>query len=315
MLKRNPDHPGANHYYIHAVEASPHPERGAARPPTGCATLVPGAGHLVHMPSHIYLRVGLYHEASPSTSGRSRPTRRTSPVQRRRASTRRCTTRTTSTSSGTAASMEGRRPTRSRGGARSRPSIDRRDARRCPTPSSSRRRRALALVRFGQWDEVLALAAAGDGLTFATAMWHYARGLALAAKDEADGARPSWPRWQQRWRPRRRRSWTADVPGAAVVEIAPRSWRARSPARRASTRPGRAAGRGGQAAGRPAVHGAALLVHADAARGPGPVGRQPPGGGGRLPRGPEAEPGERLVALRPHELLRLQYRRSGPRPA
>jgi hypothetical protein len=59
VLKRNPDHIGANHYYIHAVEASRHPERAlpsAAR----LETLAPAAGHLVHMPSHIYLRVGDY---------------------------------------------------------------------------------------------------------------------------------------------------------------------------------------------------------------------------------------------------------------
>ncbi len=63
VLQRNPNHPGANHYYIHAVEASPHPERGLAAAHR-LGGLVPGAGHLVHMPSHIYLRVGDYHAAS-----------------------------------------------------------------------------------------------------------------------------------------------------------------------------------------------------------------------------------------------------------
>jgi tetratricopeptide (TPR) repeat protein len=62
VLARDPLHLGANHYYIHAVEASPHPERAlpsAAR----LGSLAPGAGHLVHMPAHIYARVG-DHEAS-----------------------------------------------------------------------------------------------------------------------------------------------------------------------------------------------------------------------------------------------------------
>ena len=65
VLRRNPSHPGANHYYIHAIEASPYPERGltsAARLPA----LVPAAGHLVHMPSHIYMRVGDYAAAAKS---------------------------------------------------------------------------------------------------------------------------------------------------------------------------------------------------------------------------------------------------------
>src|SRR5690606_9192707 len=54
VLARAPDHPGANHYYIHAVEAGPHPERGLAAADR-LRDLVPAAGHLVHMPGHIYL--------------------------------------------------------------------------------------------------------------------------------------------------------------------------------------------------------------------------------------------------------------------
>jgi len=57
VLKRDPNHLGANHYYIHAVEASPHPER-ALPSADRLAKLAPAAGHLVHMPAHIYARVG-----------------------------------------------------------------------------------------------------------------------------------------------------------------------------------------------------------------------------------------------------------------
>ena len=67
VLKREPNHPGANHYYIHAVEASRHPERAlpsAAR----LETLVPNAGHLVHMPSHVYIRTGNYLAAEKSNA-------------------------------------------------------------------------------------------------------------------------------------------------------------------------------------------------------------------------------------------------------
>jgi tetratricopeptide (TPR) repeat protein len=65
VLRRNPNHIGANHYYIHAVEASPNPERAlpsAAR----LGKLAPKAGHLVHMPYHIYARTGNYEEAALS---------------------------------------------------------------------------------------------------------------------------------------------------------------------------------------------------------------------------------------------------------
>jgi tetratricopeptide (TPR) repeat protein len=63
VLKRHPDHPGANHFYIHAVEASPHLER-AIPSAMRLMTLVPGAGHLVHMPGHIFLQTGDYELAA-----------------------------------------------------------------------------------------------------------------------------------------------------------------------------------------------------------------------------------------------------------
>jgi tetratricopeptide (TPR) repeat protein len=62
VLARNPSHPGAIHLYIHAVEASSKPER--ALPYAGrLGSLMPGAGHIVHMPAHIYYRVGMYRES------------------------------------------------------------------------------------------------------------------------------------------------------------------------------------------------------------------------------------------------------------
>jgi tetratricopeptide (TPR) repeat protein len=65
VLERNPTHPGAAHYYIHAMEASSHPEK--ALPYAGAlARQIPGAGHIVHMPSHIYYRVGMYKDALQS---------------------------------------------------------------------------------------------------------------------------------------------------------------------------------------------------------------------------------------------------------
>jgi tetratricopeptide (TPR) repeat protein len=65
VLKRDPKHIGANHLYIHAVEASPNPERGLASA-EALKTLAPSAGHLVHMPAHIQMRVGDYNSAALS---------------------------------------------------------------------------------------------------------------------------------------------------------------------------------------------------------------------------------------------------------
>lgn len=62
VLKRDPNHVGAIHYYVHTVEASPSPERALAGA-NRLAALMPAAGHIVHMPAHIYIRTGDYDAA------------------------------------------------------------------------------------------------------------------------------------------------------------------------------------------------------------------------------------------------------------
>lgn len=62
VLAEDPNHPGAIHLYIHLVEASANPQR--AEPYADrLAALMPGAGHIVHMPSHIYFRIGRFHDS------------------------------------------------------------------------------------------------------------------------------------------------------------------------------------------------------------------------------------------------------------
>jgi len=63
VVARSPNHPGANHYLIHAVESSKHPEQ-AVESADRLAALMPAAGHIVHMPAHIYQRIGRYADAS-----------------------------------------------------------------------------------------------------------------------------------------------------------------------------------------------------------------------------------------------------------
>jgi tetratricopeptide (TPR) repeat protein len=65
VLTRDPQHAGANHFYIHAVEASPNPGR-ALPSARRLEQMIPQAGHLVHMPSHIYIRTGYYADAAKS---------------------------------------------------------------------------------------------------------------------------------------------------------------------------------------------------------------------------------------------------------
>lgn len=67
VLDTHPDHAGANHFYIHASEASLNPDRAEAAADR-LVNLVPGSGHLVHMPSHIYIRVGRYADAAATNA-------------------------------------------------------------------------------------------------------------------------------------------------------------------------------------------------------------------------------------------------------
>lgn len=64
VMKTYPNHPGAHHFYIHATEASNTPERALPSAKKFDDGLVPGAGHLVHMPSHTYIQTGDYHKGS-----------------------------------------------------------------------------------------------------------------------------------------------------------------------------------------------------------------------------------------------------------
>ena len=98
VIAADPDHIGALHLYIHAIEPSSTPGR-AETAADRLGPLSPGAGHLVHMPSHIYLRVGRYHDASVANEKPRPPTSPTSRSAGRRASIRPPTTPTTSTSS------------------------------------------------------------------------------------------------------------------------------------------------------------------------------------------------------------------------
>ena len=65
VMASHPRHPGAKHFYIHGVEASKNPQR-AVQAAEDLIDLVPGSGHLVHMPSHIFVRVGRYADAAIS---------------------------------------------------------------------------------------------------------------------------------------------------------------------------------------------------------------------------------------------------------
>ncbi len=180
VLERDPDHPGANHFYIHAVEQE-QPERGV-KPADNLRRVVPGAGHLVHMPSHIYIRVGRYHDGSSAnelaieadndyvTQCRAQGTYPVAYVPHNHHFLWATTT------------MEGRSADALDAARHTAQHVDRSLIRE-PEMGMLQHFSAIpyyALVRFGKWEEILREPAPDADLLYPTAVWHYARGIAFA---------------------------------------------------------------------------------------------------------------------------------------
>jgi tetratricopeptide (TPR) repeat protein len=185
VLQRNPDHPGAIHLYIHAVEASPDPAR-AERYADRLAALVPGAGHLVHMPSHIYLRVGRYRDATVSNENAIKADEAyfaSNPVAGNMTYEMGYKPHNPHFAA-TSAAMEGRRA-RALAAADETSAMTHADMMRDPAMGTMLQHFALTplytRVRFQMWDDLLAQPAPPADLPFTRAILHMARGLALAA--------------------------------------------------------------------------------------------------------------------------------------
>jgi tetratricopeptide (TPR) repeat protein len=188
VLKRAPLHPGANHYYIHTMEGSPEPGKALAAAKR-LETLVPAAGHLVHMPAHIYARTGRFVASANSNAAAAGVDERF--MQR------------TGTRGGMyplmyynhnvhfesyAAAMAGQF-------ARARRTADKLSANVTPFIADMPMlegfipQQYFVLLRFAKWDDLLALPAPATSLPLTTAIWHYARGAAFAARKDVPRAR------------------------------------------------------------------------------------------------------------------------------
>lgn len=187
VLRRDPEHIGANHYFIHAVEASPAPER-ALPSAERLGDLAPGAGHLVHMPSHIFFRVGRYADASAANERAAEVDRRYIREQRPEGIYPRMYFPHNLHFLSVSASMEGRSAA-ALGAARELLAVVTDDEVHHMKMLEMFRPAALfVLARFGRWDDILAEPAPPAEQRYTTGIWRYARGLALAATGRLDEA-------------------------------------------------------------------------------------------------------------------------------
>ncbi|HEY0323926.1 MAG TPA: hypothetical protein VGC66_23465 [Pyrinomonadaceae bacterium] len=186
VLRRDPNHMGAIHYYIHAVEASPNPERALVYAPK-LSTLAPAAGHLVHMPSHIYMRTGDYEAAARSNEEGAQADRNFFKLTGRQGMYPVMYYNHNLHFLAIAYSMEGRFTDAFRASrdleANVAPAV-----KEMPMLGGFMTTSTLMLARFRRWDEIMRLPQPDAKMPGVTAVWHFARGMALAAGGRAPEA-------------------------------------------------------------------------------------------------------------------------------
>lgn len=186
VLARTPDHAGACHFYVHTVEASQTPERAlpcAERLPR----LMPAAGHVVHMPAHVYLRVGRYADAARANIAAVAADRKYVPRHAAPgdfyptfypAHNEHFLWAVYLLSGQRARALEAAQSLNRT------VSVD--DARANASLEAFLASRVLSHVRFADWDAVLQEPAPPSELRYLRGLWHYARGLAHAARGNLD---------------------------------------------------------------------------------------------------------------------------------
>ncbi|MBI1729155.1 hypothetical protein HY229_08510 [Candidatus Acetothermia bacterium] len=187
VLARNQNHPGANHYYIHAVEASQTPDRAipsAERLPS----LVPGAGHLVHMPAHTFWRVGRYHDAAVANEHAIHADESYMPDMNMQGWYLTAYYPHNIHFLFAASAIEGNSTEAIQAARKLVAEIPASHYKDFPPIEDFMPMPLFALVRFGKWDEILNEPQPSSQYRYTTGMWHYARGLAYVRKDQLQEA-------------------------------------------------------------------------------------------------------------------------------
>lgn len=188
LIAKNPDHSGLHHYYIHIVEASDEHVRKAEPSADRLLDLMPGAGHIVHMPSHIYLRVGRYEDAVKANE------RATLADEEYIAQCR---------AQGlypvayyphnvhflwAAATAEGRSALAIESARKVASKVPHHLSGQLPWTHDFPMVPMYAMVRFGHWEDILSEPKPNTTAPYPNAMWHYARALAKIARGETGSA-------------------------------------------------------------------------------------------------------------------------------
>jgi tetratricopeptide (TPR) repeat protein len=191
VMKKYPDHLGANHYYIHAVEASPNPERALASA-NRLGPMVPAAGHLVHMPAHIYIRTGDYQKSATANERAIKADR----VYLRERDPKGMYSMMYYPHNiqflWASCMMEGN----SKCSFKASHDLDEvvyspeslTMIKEMPMAEFTLPSRYFTEARFGKWDAILKEPAPAAEFTYTTGVWHYVRGLAFVAKKKFDEA-------------------------------------------------------------------------------------------------------------------------------
>lgn len=183
IIARSPNHPLALHLYIHAVEASDNPGRAEAAADR-LLTLVPGSGHLVHMPAHIFWRVGRYDDAATANIMAAKVDE---------AYIAQCNAQGFYPALyyphnihflWAAASMSGQSELALEAAQKVADNVRIEQVEQFPTVEFFRTIPVLAHVQFGKWEEILALTEPPTDRDYSKGIWHYARGVAYARTGE-----------------------------------------------------------------------------------------------------------------------------------
>ena len=187
VMAADPNHPLALHLYIHALEASSNAAKAEAAADR-LADLVPGSGHLVHMPSHIYFRVGRYQDSAMANI-------RAAEVDE--AYIAQCNAQGFYPALyyphnihflWASATMQGQSALSLDSARRVVANVRVEQVEQFPTIQFFRTVPMLSLVRFARWEEILAEPEPYEPFAFARAIWHYGRGVAHAALGDAEAA-------------------------------------------------------------------------------------------------------------------------------